>query len=206
MSEQAVYNFISSQPKSDGIAIELGANHGMFTDLIASKFKHCYAFECEPNNMQILQGNCKQPNIDYVDSAIGMINGRSKLYLCDPNAGGHSTCESHPKFAGWGHRFDNYITVPSITLDKFVETRKINGQVKFIKCDIEGAEKFVFDKAVKTFADNPITMLIEIHQTVDTQKLYSLFTDKFGYQVFDINDWSPVGEFQYDQHYIICKT
>lgn len=202
MSEQGIYNYIAALPdNSPGIALELGANHGIFTDLIASKFSQCYAFECEKHNMDILKQNCKAHNIEFVDKAVGIVNGVTKLYLCGPNMGGHSTCESHPGFGGWGHSFENYVRVPSITLDKFTRGMR----VKFIKCDIEGAEKFIFSKATEMLLKNDLTLILEVHKTVDIERLYDFFTIDMRYNVYTVDDLQRADLFGYDIHYIITN-
>jgi len=201
MSEQNVFNFISNLPNAaSGVALELGANHGIFTDLIASKFARCIAFEPDFKNMDILKNAVKAKNVSFEQQAIGLTNGTTKLYLCGPNDGGHSTCESHPQFGQWGHSFNNYVVVPSVTLDKF--TRGM--QIKFIKCDVEGAEKFIFDKGKEMLAVNDLTLLLETHQMVDFAKLYKLFTD-LRYKIYYTDNQKPADKFDADLHYIVTN-
>lgn len=187
MSEQAIREYIENLPDNQpGIALDVGANHGMYTDLIASKFECCYAFECEPNNQQILKQNIKRDNVTIVPKAVGRVNGQIKLFKCPPNPGGHTTVEEHTRIREWGHTPENWIWVPSITLNSF--WKQLDKPIRFIKCDIEGAESFVFDHAGDLFKDNKLTMVIEIHRTVNTDHLYDLFTIDYGYKVYYLDD------------------
>lgn len=221
MSEQAIASYIKSLPnKQPGIALDIGANHGMYTDLIASKFDHCYAFECDPTNQQILQHNVKSQNVTIIREAVGRVNGQIKLFLCGPNPGGHTTVEMHTEIGTWGHKPENWIWVPSVTLNTF--WKHVNKPIKFIKCDIEGAESFVFNYGKELLSENKLTMLIEVHRTVNLDHLYDLFTTELGYKVYYLDDdksgssleaGQNVGHmagqeadmFGYDIHYIVTN-
>jgi len=183
-----------------GIAIELGANHGMHTRKIAEKFDTVYAFEPHPDNIKVLQGAIKHyPHVEVIEAAVVPVPGKVKLYNC-PNPGGHTISEDVMGHRIWGHNPDSYHEVQGIVLDDFCRNRKIS----FLKSDIEGAENTIFDGAIETLKNNKMDILIEIHRFVDCDRLFKFFTD-LGYQIFDIDGIGRPTTFIADNHYIVTN-
>ena len=89
MSEKFVIEYLQKVNKSDGVALDIGANHGLHTDKIANKFSHVYAFEPHPENILILKKNVESPNVTIVEKAISNRTGTGKLFVSS-NKGGHS--------------------------------------------------------------------------------------------------------------------
>src|SRR5688500_16332831 len=77
--------------KEDSITIDLGANVGIFTKVLAECSKHVYAFEPDPFNFDQLKQNM-QPYKDKVslyNYAASNVNGTSKLHRSIINNGMH---------------------------------------------------------------------------------------------------------------------
>lgn len=205
--ENFVRRVIEALPdNADGVALDIGANHGLYTDMLARKFDYVYAFEPDPNNMKILQGRSKAPNVSFVEEAVG-VSGEEvvKLYRSD-DPGGSSTNEESPRFGGWGHRWDNYIWVPTITLDRFWKDHYWShspeaAPICFIKCDVEGAEDYIFEHGKLLLSENKLQIVLECHQPVNFVRLYALF-DSLKYKVFDMNG-DRVRALRRDCHFLI---
>lgn len=205
--EGFVHRIISELPsKQFGLALDVGANHGIYTDLLAGKFEEVFAFEPDPNNMKVLLERSHASNVLYMESAIGDKDGEMvKLYRSD-DPGGSSTNEESPRFGGWGHRWDNYIWVPTITFDALWHDiqgiyLKPSPLIRFIKCDVEGAEDYIFEHGQKMLKQNNMQIVLECHQPVNFVRLYDLFTS-CGYQVFNtVGD--RVRAFRRDAHFLV---
>lgn len=128
MNEGFVRNKIESLPVSDGIALDIGANHGMYTSLLAQKFKKVYAFEPHPDNFKIIQERVTDKNVEFVNKAVGII---------------------------------------------------------------------------ETLKNNKIEMILEVHQTVDCEKLWSFFND-LGYTSYAPTN-KVTGAYINDEHYFITN-
>lgn len=201
-SENNVKEYIRNLPdKQSGIALDIGANIGLYTLALAEKFEQVHAFEPNPANMQQLVDSAfHKPNIIFYSEAIGKSNDiLINLYL-NKNPGMHTINHEIAASGKYGHFEDISIPVPSITLDRFAETHK---NIKFIKCDIETAEDYVFDCGKELFTTNKMTMLLEIHQTVRLQRLYDLFVS-YGYKMYDLLK-NPIDHFEHDEHYLISN-
>ena len=192
------------QENSEGIAFDIGANQGMYTTLLARKFKKVYAFEPHPFNRVFLKRNCALSNVEIVDKALSNENGKVKLYINHYNPGGHTI---NPKVAGtglWGHDLETFVEVEAVTIDTFVKKNKITDPIVALKCDVEGAEDFLFLGAEKTLKENNIAIILEIHQMVDLIMLYNFFR-RLGYNALNENN-QVTNNFRHDEHYLLTKT
>lgn len=200
-NEEFVNLQIDSIEPRDGIAIDIGANHGMHTMKIAERFEKVYAIEPHPDNITILKRNlASTPNVEIVQAALSPVTGTVKLYNCSTNPGGHTLSEAVTDHGIWGHSRESFTEVDGITLDDFCKDKKVT----FLKVDIEGAENSAFEGAIETLKNNKLDIIIEVHRFVDNEKLFKLFTD-LGYTIFDIDGIGRPVEFKADQHYIITN-
>lgn len=191
---------INSIPKREGVALDIGANHGMHTKKIAEKFGQVFAIEPHPDNQKILEKELSGlSNVSIIHAAITPVNGTVKLYNC-PNPGGHTISEDVMGHRIWGHRPDSFVEVQGMTLDSFCKDLKVS----FMKVDIEGAENTAFEGAIETLKNNQMDILIEVHRFVDNEKLFKFFTD-LGYRIYDIDGIGRPTSFIADNHYILSN-
>lgn len=129
--------------------VDVGANLGYFTRLAAKlvgQRGQVYSFEPDADNLVLLRKNTKRfNNVRIIQSAVSDREGTATFYLSD-KMGMHSLLEKN----GSGKT----ITVPSTTLDRLYEETDIH----FIKIDVEGAERSVFDGMQKLLARKPIVV------------------------------------------------
>ena len=205
-NENWVDSFIKNLPSFKGDALDIGANHGIYTNLLASKFQTVYAFEPHPDNVSKIKQNVSQPNVVIEQKVVGVADGTSTLFVCRANDGGHTIMEGLAESAKWGHSKDNYIEVESVTLDTFCKDKSI----KFIKCDIEGGEYEIFYSGEEMLRNSSPLIVLETHQVSDFEsdqikrdKLMEFFKG-LGYYVLNTNG-EEVSSFTFDTHYLLGK-
>lgn len=202
MNENFVLECIRKFPKQTGaIALDVGANYGDFTRVMAQKFDAVYSFEPHPANLvELRKATTPYLNVFIEPRAVSDVTGPMRLYVNNDNPGGHTICKRHAELQKWGHRMDNFITVDSITLDDFCEANGL--QPALIKVDIEGGEDFIFSGASKLLKQPKLTIILEVHQDVDLG-LAKLFQEN-GFKTIN-SSWQRADEFVYDEHYLITK-
>ncbi|MGI9569003.1 MAG: FkbM family methyltransferase [Desulfobulbia bacterium] len=215
MNETFVRKIIEAIEPTHDVAMDIGANHGSYTDALCKKFASVHAFEPLPNNMKVLHEKVTMPNVRLHQMAIGKVNGNMKLYTC-PNHGGNSISEKVGGQTTWGHDKNTFVTVESQTLDHFCRendliaykdddvAHKMKPRLRFIKCDIEGAEDFIFDYGKEVLSTNRLDIMLEVHQTVDTIRLYNFFKE-LGYTIYNY-ELKTVEFMTQDHHYLITNT
>ena len=83
-SEAFVKDYITAlQVDEEKCAMDIGANHGIYTNLLADKFKHVYAFEPQEDNITILaKAVDKNEKITVDRRAIGAVDNQDvTLYI-----------------------------------------------------------------------------------------------------------------------------
>jgi methyltransferase, FkbM family len=174
--------------KPDWVCMDIGANIGYFTILMARQCKHVYAFEPEPSNFEMLKQNVALSDIDVTiyREAVGNKNGTMPLYLSDSNNGMHRLYKSK-----WcNERTDTYVYCTQLDEYKF-------SKINLIKMDIEGAEYGALIGMVELLIkDHPI-IIMEFHPMsiieygVDPEKVYE-FLNKLGYRISLIPNNEPL--------------
>jgi len=207
-NEKFVDEYIKSLEKSDGIALDIGANHGIYTVLLADKFKTVHAFEPHPVNVEVVNKMVEdKDNVVIEQKVVGFEDGFSSLFINTRNHGGHTIMEDLADHGKWGHSEENLLEVQSVTLDTFCANKNIN----FIKCDIEGGEYEIFFYGDDTLKNNDLTIVLETHQVADLETdqedrdYLQRHFESFGYTIYGI-DGDPVSKMDYDTHYVIKKS
>ena len=204
-NEKFVTDYINATYEPEGIAFDIGANHGLYTKVLAERFKKVYAFEPIPYNIGVLKRAVSNfPNVEVIEKAVSDKTGLTDIFICLGNDGGHTLNENLAGREAWGHKKERKTTIQTITLDEFVEQNGIE-KIDFIKCDTEGAENFLFNGAVDTLKRlHDLKIILEVHHDVDYARLYQFFTD-LGYKIFD-SGYNRATELSVDNHYLIQKS
>jgi FkbM family methyltransferase len=206
-NENWVKQFIHNLPvQENGIALDIGANHGIYTKILADKFSTVYAFEPHPNNVSKIKTNVTNENVNIEQKVVGTSDEITTLFVCKSNSGGHTIMKGLAEHSKWGHSTTNKIEVESVTLDTFCEDKKID----FIKCDIEGGEYEIFYHGEKTLTRDYPTIILETHQVsniksdqVKRDKLFAYFKD-LSFSILDTKN-NEVKSLTFDTHYLIQK-
>jgi FkbM family methyltransferase len=211
MSEAFVKKCINNFHRG-GIAYDIGANVGDYTKLLSPRFNHVHAFEPTPTTFQWLVHNTKHLlNVTPVNEAISDHSGVCNLYTHSrqsvENTISIKSVEGAEKYDDGKHNIystDIYEKVRCVTIDDYVEETK--DIPTFIKCDVEGAEDFIFDGAKKTLIENNVFIILELHgayRSVNPIKLWNFFNN-LGYKIFDEKQ-KKIMEFLEPSHYYIKK-
>jgi FkbM family methyltransferase len=171
----------------NSIVIDLGAYSGLTSLIFDRKISESnsnakgkviaveadiFNFSCLIQNIQSYKFSTNR-NIEVLFSAISNKNGFEN-FLADGAMGANSN------FTGL-FRQAQKIKVPSLTLNSLAERYKLD-RVDFIKCDIEGAEKYIFedDQFFKKFSPKIIIEAHLINNTLTTDVIIKTL-EKYNY-------------------------
>ena len=167
--------------KDSSYTIDLGANIGIFTKVMAENSKHVYALEPEPENFRQLTKNMKSfDNVSLYDYAASNITGSDTLHRCVANPGQHRLYPSV-------HCPDGEIQVKTIRVDDLIIQQERVEEVDFIKMDVEGFEYFVILGMSELLRRDKPTIISEFHPSsieesgAYPEMIYRMMIDKFGY-------------------------
>ncbi|MBT9171477.1 MAG: hypothetical protein DDT18_01853 [Actinobacteria bacterium] len=156
---QFIYNFL----KSTDVCLDIGANVGYFTLLMASKARQGQVYSFEPIpicyhllNCSILLNNFT--NVVVNNCAVGEIDGESIFYISMDSA---FSSLRNPSIIGES----SSISVPVVSIDNYVDSRRNINKVDFIKIDVEGAEMQVINGATSLLRDvtrRPRLIMLEL--------------------------------------------
>ncbi len=134
--------------------LDIGANMGWYSINIAKTYpqSNVHAFEPIPKTYSFLEQNIKLNEVENVTSHhFGLSSERKDITFYFYPEGGVNASS-----ANLSERVDaELITCHVERLDDFVNVNKL--KIDFIKCDVEGAELFVYQGAIETLQrDKPI--------------------------------------------------
>jgi FkbM family methyltransferase len=168
MHEPFIFDIIENLEPSNKIALDIGAHQGTISKRLSKKFKTVYAFEPHPQNIKKMHFRGIDENVIIIPQAISNNNIPVKLFL-NNNPYMHTLSNDMAKT----YQDFDFIEVEATTIDEFCKDKDIG----FIKCDIEGAEEFVFDTAINTLKNNKMNVIVEFHKGVSKNKIISLFQE-----------------------------
>lgn len=168
MYEPFFTSFINNLNFQNGIALDIGANLGYYSNLMSSKFELIYSFEPDYNNIKKLKKNLISDNVIIIEKAIKSETGKTFLYK-NINNNMHTTNINMAKT--YDHINFDFDEIECISLDDFCLDKKI----KFIKCDVEGEEEYLFFGGEKTLKNNKMDILLELHDTINKKELLKYF-------------------------------
>jgi len=138
-----------NHPRTGNVVVDAGAHVGLYS-IKASKLVgregRVLAFEPHPLNYAILNSNIRLngiKNIETICYALGESDGYVKLYLANPNSGGHSIMPRSIM-----RRTEEFLLVNVKRLDTAVKEYQVQ-RLDFIKMDVEGAELLLLKGAEK---------------------------------------------------------
>lgn len=184
---------ILRQTKKGNTVIDVGANIGYYTILLADKVEKTgkvYAFEPDKTNFEILKKNVETnnlKNVEIINAAVGNKTGKIKLHKSKENLGDHKLyktplgCAASP--------LDEGETVKIIKLDEFIKEK-----IDVIKIDTQGWEPEVIKGAKKIIAKNRPIMFLEYSPAsykiakLDGQKMMK-FLRKIYKKIWWVDEW-----------------
>jgi FkbM family methyltransferase len=182
-SNQKEIQIIQNIVNKNNSSIDLGANVGIFTKVLAECSKHVYALEPDPENFRQLQENMKPyKNVSLYNMAASNITGFETLHRSLINNGMHRLYES--VLCAGGSR----IQVKTITVDDLIIQQEKVEKIDFIKMDVEGFEYFVIRGMTELIERDKPVIISEFHPDsiresgANPKLIYILMTEVFNYQ------------------------
>ena len=122
------------------VCIDIGANIGIYTKIMAQHAKHVYAYEPDPFAYnKLLESTTEHHNITLSDCAIGNDNKITKLYRTKGFENNPLNCTiASTVYISEDTDIDNYIKVKQISIKNII--LDIEQEIGIIKIDAEGAE------------------------------------------------------------------
>lgn len=161
-----IYNFI----EDNFIVFDIGANIGWYSIGIAKYRKNVkvYSFEPIPKTYDNLKSNVKLNDLHNIEIFnYGFYNEDKNLtFYYYPEGSGNASSVILTE-----NKDFSKIQCKVITLDGFVKNNNIP-KIDFIKCDVEGAELFVFEGAIRT---------IELFKPIVFTEMLRKWSSKFNY-------------------------
>jgi len=146
-------NFLAER---GGVALDLGSNYGFFTIPFASHFDKVYAFDMQLDVLTCLYANISALDISNVTLVHKAVSDKDEVLSYMPrNPSGH--CYLLPDDSG-------RIKVESVKLDSY----PIEGDVRFIKLDIEGAELKALHGGIELIQKHRPLIMLEFHSQRDS--------------------------------------
>lgn len=179
----------SPDPTSVIVAFDVGSNAGSFVKALQSYgiSSHCHCFEPHP----VLYNHLKNSynNISVNDYCVSDTDGEKTIYIPDISVG-ISSIINRPVFQSLGQEIFELKT-KSVKLDTYCSDLNIEN-IDFLKIDVEGAEKMVFDGALEMLKSNKITCgQFEVGSTLtdagtSEQEIFEIL-NRFGYETMQIS-------------------
>ena len=188
-SLSAYFQTCNPDPASTIIAFDVGSNAGSFIKALQSYgfSSHCHCFEPHPVLYNHLKSSYNDISVN--DYCVSDINGEQTIYIPDISVG-ISSVINRPVFQSLGQEIFELKT-KSVKLDTYCSDLNIE-KIDFLKIDVEGAEKMVFDGASEMLKSNKITCgQFEVGSTLadagtSEQEIIELL-NSFGYETLHIS-------------------
>jgi FkbM family methyltransferase len=179
-----------------GSIIDLGANKGRFYNFMYDNFhSKCYAIEAAPD---IFSGLHPVPDAHTYNYAISKENGFIELYLSnEPEANSLQAVIA----ANWG--IASSVTVPSITLEKFITDEEINTPVDVLKIDIEGTELDVINTLPVLLLKQIKQIPVEFHDFLNLSDEYKAGMNE-AFKKLRENNFTIIRFSSYDNREVLC--
>ncbi len=152
--------------RTGDVAIDCGANVGIYTTMMAAQGATVYAFEPDPAaHAQLVAATRAYPAVTVFQAAVTTRPGPVKLYL-------HKWAEEDPVYWSTGSsllksknnvRQDRYTEVEGVVLADFIKALD-DASVRLLKMDIEGAEVEVLNQLLDEGLHERIeAAFVEVH-------------------------------------------
>jgi FkbM family methyltransferase len=176
--ERGEIEFLRGSLKPGDIFFDVGANAGLYTVIAAKQIGesgHVYAFEPGECELKLLRHNIainNLTNVTIIEKAVSNTTGKTQFAISRDGAMNSLLKTDHPQ-----QQIERWQLVELTTLDSFVQELDIK-KVDFVKIDVEGAEKLVFEGAKN--------ILTSKNQTVFLFEATDLNANSFGYSQQDL--------------------
>jgi len=179
------------------VAIDVGANKGVYTRALARLSSHVHAFEPNPKALRWLK-RALPDNVSVHGIALSNGDGQHDMYI--PKRGRGYSNQMGSLNAARSQQPHGRLSVETRTLDACAFSN-----VGFIKIDVEGFEAEVLEGARGTIAHFKPVMLIELEERHTGRPIEDLIGDvtEMGYSAHFVADGKimPISAFDADIHH-----
>lgn len=169
---------------SEDICIDVGANFGYYTVLMAKYGKEVHAFEPLTHTCKILQENISLNeccNVITNELALDKTESEKEIFLPDIGISGSFKLHRYKK------SFKKFV-IRTVSLDKYAADLDLTS-IDFIKADIEGAELLMLEGGSSVLAKFKPILFLEVQKS--STQLFGYFPsdlfkylEQFGYEAF----------------------
>lgn len=135
---------VAAMLRPGDLALDLGANMGVVTEVLARTGADVIAFEPDPWAFEQLQARfADRPNVRLVNAAVGIGGGTVRLMRADNFASNPTGASVKSTILDGGRQIDarNAVEVPLVDFPSFLrDALRDRAEIAFVKMDIEGAE------------------------------------------------------------------
>jgi len=171
-----------------GTLLDIGANVGLVTLLLADKIQHAILFEPNPIAAARARENLALNHLDFEVHELALSDRAGTVEI--ENAGGVDSCNR--TVVGFTTSFPT-VSVPSSTLDGFLADRRAHlAPIAAVKIDVEGHENSVLRGMADLLASHrPRLVMFEYLQRTNLAETLELFS-RVGYRVMELKAGAPV--------------
>jgi len=196
-------HFLSMLP-DNSMVLDIGANIGVMTVLIARKLPGSTVFSFEPlpanlNNLNRLVKFFKLGNVKVFATALGNYDGQAQLVLPEQKRVKMQGLTHIEGVEGSENSVGKKYAVPMRKLDNFDELKHIEKPLSGIKLDVENYEYNVLEGATGLITRHRPLVYVELWENRNRTDCFSLFY-KLGYQSF-VLDRGKLVIFDSDKHH-----
>jgi FkbM family methyltransferase len=199
--DTADFRAISQLVQPGDIAFDIGANVGEYSVMLSRRCGtsgRVWAFEPVPDTYWRLRETLalnRCGNVTPVQAAVGEKAGVVRMNLFEPQYSAWNTLGMPEMVTPQGNRVSpaKSVDVPSCTLDEFCRSEKIE-KINFLKVDVEGFEKAVFQGAAELLRERRVgSLCFEISQAplkgarATSRSIFEAL-EAFGYQAYRFDD------------------
>jgi FkbM family methyltransferase len=162
--ESQLLQYIDQALPEDGIFVDVGANIGYFTCLIAKlrSRTRVIAFEMGQQNFSILEKNVRLNSLDNVTIERYAVSDRTGVERCVKSEVGAATLQVLSDKNSIGIEVADIDTINAISLDDYFHLHAVSNK-KVFKIDVEGAEVKVLS-GMKNLLLEGVALFIEVHK------------------------------------------
>lgn len=153
---------------ADDVCLDLGANVGTFTEIMAKSGAQVHSYEPDPETFRRLQDNVGHlPNVTLHQKAVGVESGQLQLYRASDFASNFDAASQATSLHYTSGRMQA-VEGCVVEVVGFAELVQSFGRVALIKMDIEGGEWAILD-AVLTSRMPPAfdALFVETHERLE---------------------------------------
>lgn len=198
-------NLMKEKVKSGDYVIDIGANIGYYTLLLAKLVGpdgKVFAFEPDPENFRVLEKNVKlngYKNIIIENKAVTNENGKVNLFMSNINKGDTKIYQT-PEEMREGGKSD--YEVDSIKLDDYFNENK--EQIKFFKMDIQGVEPLAIMGMMSILKNYGLDFTVEFSPDLLSAaglnpKDFLELLNKNGFCIFDLDRGVEISHNDFDE-------